>query len=540
MTIFTTAQLGWRIVVFYFLVCVLMISADPGLLNWFDSLAYDRKEGHSIIGRLVVLLATAGIVMLPLLAPSRLLRLPVLLLILVFMTTGISFRLINGQFSIWEATLLLNESAFAADAIAEFIAEVAQAFCFSLLAVVVLLLTRPPVSLSLKASAWLFLPLLLPGLYLHFAQGGYWIRHFSLPLKVPATIAFAADSPYTQQARQPPRIVQRNVVTHNIILIVDESIRGDFLTINNSFETTTPYLSKLVAEQGWQNFGVVSAMANCSAPANLLLRTGIPPSALPHQAVRLFRDANIFQYANASGFYTEYFDGQVKGKRLNNYFTRHEIAVIDDYRPFRNHYALDEAEVDQRMAASVAGVLNDQTQPVFMYINKVGTHFPYQLTYPDILQQPDDVKLDHYRRAVNWNVDRFLQVLVAGLEHNGEPTLIFYTSDHGQGLGEQGIRSTHCLPRGVPDVQARIPLVIGAVGMAMPQHWQVQAGQYSQFQLFPSLIRAMGLTIEQPDLALDLSQPWPSARFFLSGDITGRGQLSRNPFLYRDRETVGR
>ena len=76
--------------------------------------------------------------------------------------------------------------------------------------------------------------------------------------------------------------------------------------------------------------------------------------------------------------------------------------------------------------------------------------------------------------------------------------------------------------------------------MVLDENWQSSGGEYSQFQLFPSVIKSMGLTIDMPDMAQDLSAPWQGKRLFLSGDITGRGQLSRNPFKYRPEGEMAR
>ncbi|WP_420590419.1 sulfatase-like hydrolase/transferase [Bacterioplanoides sp.] len=529
-----------KLLLFYLVMAITMVCADPGISNWIDSLAYDLKEGDPIAPRIIVLLATSAFVCLPLMVSTLWLRLPLFLLFVISLTIGISFRLINGQFSVWEATLFLNEFGFAGDAINEFLPEIAKALAFSLVAACLLWLTRPELRLAAPVQILLFAPLMLPVMYLHIAKGGYWITHFAMPLKVPSSLYFAAQYAVYQGDRDDARIIAVSPVDYNIILIVDESIRGDWLSINNPYSATTPYLERLVSDPHWSNFGVVSSMSNCSASANLLLRSGVPESALPEASERLFKDANLFQYASAAGFETHYFDGQVKGKRLNNYFTRSEIADIDQYKAFRNVYQLADEEIDQHMAVDTVKAVGLAQSPLFIYINKVGTHFPYELTYPQVQQNEDDDKPDHYRKALSWSVDHFMQVLVEGLQSLNEPSLIFYTSDHGQGLGEMNIRSTHCLPKQVPDVQARVPLLVGAINMVLDENWQSSGGEYSQFQLFPSVIKSMGLTIDMPDMAQDLSTPWEGKRLFLSGDITGRGQLSRNPFKYRPEGEMAR
>ena len=96
------------------------ISVDPGPLNWIDSLLYDINEGESIILRILVITATSSIVSLPLLADSQRVVITYLVLLFPMLVLGLSFRFINGQFSSWEASLVINEFSFAGGAISEF------------------------------------------------------------------------------------------------------------------------------------------------------------------------------------------------------------------------------------------------------------------------------------------------------------------------------------------------------------------------------------------------------------------------------------
>lgn len=159
------------------------------------------------------------------------------------------------------------------------------------------------------------------------------------------------------------------------MLIVDESIRGDLLSINGGLQSTERKLNV-------HNYGVVNATANCSATSNLLLRTGVTAQRLPLETEALFKQPNIFQYAQAAGFHSVYMDAQVKGLRLNNLFTQREINRIDEYWVMHNHHDLPEYQIDQQMATDIGQLLANAQGPQFYYINKSGTHFPYGSTFP--------------------------------------------------------------------------------------------------------------------------------------------------------------
>src|SRR5262249_33100975 len=68
-------------------------------------------------------------------------------------------------------------------------------------------------------------------------------------------------------------------IFNKIVVIMDESVRGDYLSVNNGTYNTTPFLKvvdKLV------NFGVASAGGNCSHISRTMFRFGMRQSDLPN------------------------------------------------------------------------------------------------------------------------------------------------------------------------------------------------------------------------------------------------------------------
>lgn len=521
-----------RLSLLYLATLFALVSVDPGLVSLFRSLAYDLNEGQSIVMRVLVLGCSAGIVMLPLLLHGKLKVILYLSILLPLMVTGQTFRLVNGEFSSWEAGLIVNEFGFAGGAIIAFGNQVTQATVTTLLVLILLYLLRVPVLRGRVNAVLMFSPWVLPVIYLLFAQGGYWSRHFVLPVKVPSNLAYELLNPIPISTRERVNIPVSDTKPPHILYLVDESIRGDLLSINNQQERTTPRLSSLITRHRAYNYGVVSSVANCSAQSNLLLRTGLRPGQLPDRQGALFSQANLFQYAHKAGMETHYLDAQVKGQRLQNFFTHQEIEQIDHYWPLKNHLDLDEHLLDQELLDSIIERVSHADKPLFIYANKVGTHFPYQETYPN--PDPSHDKAEHYRAALRWAVDRFLDRLITGLQHSGQAVQVIYTSDHGQGLGEGGSHSTHCLPKDPVDVQARVPLIMFSLNLDLPAQWQPENGFYSQFQLFPTVLQMMGYEADAviDRYGTDLSGPWRGRRIFYSGDLSGRGQLSKNHFKH--------
>ncbi|MBK8971404.1 MAG: hypothetical protein IPM37_08595 [Hahellaceae bacterium] len=289
---------------------VALVAVDPGLLNGWHSIRYDLAEGQSITGRLLVLCLSSLIVLLPLLVSSHVVVILYLILLFVMTSIGLSFRLINGQFSLWEASIVLNELDFAGDAISAFSGIILKAIALSALLVAVLFWFRPRRIRSTPGTAAMFAPMILPVAYLLFARGG-------------------------------------------------------------------------------------------SAQSNLLLRTGARPDQLPDENGELFAMPNLYQYAKKAGYRPYYLDAQVKGHRLQNFYTQQEMGFLQEYVPLKNHIELPEYNYDLRLADEITKRVADSHENVFIWANKVGTHFPYPKTYPDSDKYPDADKAEHYRHAIH-------------------------------------------------------------------------------------------------------------------------------------------
>jgi glucan phosphoethanolaminetransferase (alkaline phosphatase superfamily) len=252
----------------------------------------------------------------------------------------------------------------------------------------------------------------------------------------------------------------------NIIFVVAESIRGDHLSINGYHRATTPFLEELRANGRLTNWGIAVAATTCSVPSNLSLLTGTPPG-ISHEA------PTIFQYAKAMGYRTHYIDGQMT-KAWNGH--ARDRATWDVWLTANEFNTGSAALTDSRIGARVADIINTSTGN-FIWITKFGVHTSYDLDYPPgeavwtpvyggrgVALTPMIAPLDVTRRqafvnsydnAVRWSVESFFRALFA----RGVPdsTIVVYTSDHGQTLGEGGEKHSHC---GASKTEAMVPLFV--------------------------------------------------------------------------------
>jgi hypothetical protein len=315
--------------------------------------------------------------------------------------------------------------------------------------------------------------------------------------------------------REPVTLARSSqAVGHDIVLIIDESISGNYLDINAPFGV---HSNLKQAHPGVDifNYGYAASIANCSADTNVTLRYGGTRADYMRINSTL---PSIWQYARKAGLRTVYIDAQRTAGNLQNLMTDTEKKDIDQFVQFDQTSVRDR---DMAAAAKLIELLNDDT-PELVVINKVGAHFPVHDKYPDAFMayrptlprgqftevadtgertgfngQPDDWMLyrNAYKNTVLWNVGEFFARVFAQANLNN--ALLIYTSDHGQDLHERGNPglNTHCGGDPVEE-EGLVPLVV-IQGSALktldwPAQLAVNKDRSSHYNIFPTLLQLMG------------------------------------------------
>ena len=316
--------------------------------------------------------------------------------------------------------------------------------------------------------------------------------------------------------------------TNNIVLIVDESIRSDHLSLNGYERPTTPYLEEL-SRSGWvTNWGTAVSGGTCSIISNSLLVTGVRAKpGMENQEIQqqIATFPTLLQYAKRMGYTTYYLD--VQSDYLWNGFETKELLYIDHWihsQQFSNTY-----EADFDAAGQIRQVVTQSTGN-FILLNKNGLHFLYQDQYPEEAalwrpllpkdsfgeQQPDLAKND-YDNGIRYNLENFFRTLIPPDFASMENTVYLYTSDHGQTLFEQGQKNTHC---GTTPAEASVPLLMIGKLPAKPN----TAYPASHANIFATLLDLMNVPAElrivsyAPSL-LSASPSQAEERYYLSGDM---------------------
>lgn len=303
--------------------------------------------------------------------------------------------------------------------------------------------------------------------------------------------------------------------TRDIVLLVDESVAANYLDIDNPLGVTSGLLTAPPGVQVF-NYGYAASIHDCSANSNVALRFGGTRETY-QQTIAHY--PSIWAYARHAGLATVYIDAQSTGGRLQNLMTPAERKEIDHFVQLDDTPVLDR---DMAVADTLAGHINNG-RPEFIYVNKIGAHFPVQDKFPDRLMRfrpvlergshrllswssdrtgfngrPDEwVRYrNSYRNALLWNVGEFFHRFFSKADL--ARATVIYTSDHGQDLHERGNpgNNTHCgVTRATQEV-GLVPLVVLEASGHFAANWSKNLANnrngMSHFRIFPTLLRLMG------------------------------------------------
>jgi len=340
-----------------------------------------------------------------------------------------------------------------------------------------------------------------------------------------------------------PNVPVTEKPTDSIIYIIDESIRGSHLSLNEYPRPTTPFLQSLEKAGRLRNLGICAAASSYSYIANAYLLSG--HNKFPDKDFRTAKNPLPFDYAKKMGYKTIFID--VNGSYLT---ARTQKARQDSIRSVDLWMTVSdfkqrniEAEKDLAVARFLGDLLND-AGGYFIVVNKKGLHFPYRTRYPDdsdyqiwqpIMETHEPIDpipagreklVNTYDNGLRFVVDEFFQILVSNTRNQNY--IILYTSDHGQTLSEHGQIYTHAKP---DKVIADVPEFFVA-----GQHYAKQvliSGipdgiRVSHLNNFATLLDLMGVTsslriYSYEKSIFELTPEDNEVRFFLNGSLHGLG-----------------
>ena len=235
-----------------------------------------------------------------------------------------------------------------------------------------------------------------------------------------------------------------------VMLILGESISAQRMSVFGYAQDTTPQLRRLHAAGDVSvREGLSAATSTVSAVTALLLTLNDPRDINGLSA----QNGNLFRLARQAGFQTHYWSAQ-----RANVVDRVDLRDVADFRSIDNDADL-RARGELALPRLVDGLPGDVPHFVVVHL-RVG-HAPYD--YASRLKSGQTTRdpngLAAYEQAVTV-MDDLLTSLVAQVSGRFADHDVYFTSDHGELFGEEGLVGHAMLSQTV----ARVPIAIWSGG----------------------------------------------------------------------------
>lgn len=334
-------------------------------------------------------------------------------------------------------------------------------------------------------------------------KNGYGIHSMPLQYRVPVLATYYGietlryETIIRDSIKTKPEIQKKPL---DVVLIVDESVRGDFIDINGKNMGIAPFLYK--NQDRIINFGYSSSGANCSAESNQILRFGPNPKNFEKT---FNHNPYIWSYAQKAGYQTILIEGQAKKGTLNNKLSTDEVKNINTIINLKTE---NSRETDLNIAKKIKQLLSSEhTKPLFIYVVKQGIHFPFDVKVPKEkrkykvkgdsynINTTEDL-INSYKNAVNYIIDPFFEELIKN--NSFDNSILFYTSDHGQNLKDNGLNLTHCSTSNTSIYEGLVPLIIITDDKEKKELFKNSAvkniDKTSHYNIFPTILNIFGYT----------------------------------------------
>ena len=259
------------------------------------------------------------------------------------------------------------------------------------------------------------------------------------------------------------KISATDVSRELVIMVVGETARADRFSLNGYARDTNPQLSKknVISLTNFRACGTSTAV---SVPCMFLLDGDTKdPSAIKSEE-------NLLDVLQRSGVHVLWLDNNSDSKG---------VADRVEFQDFRSPKVNPVCDIECRDVGMLAGLQSyidaHPKGDILIVLHQMGNHGPaYFRRYPpefekfrpackssDLSQCSREEIGNAYDNAILYT-DHFLAKAIELLEKNdaGFETALFYVSDHGESLGENGLY-LHGMPKAIaPDAQLHVPAVL--------------------------------------------------------------------------------
>ncbi len=252
---------------------------------------------------------------------------------------------------------------------------------------------------------------------------------------------------------------EKNPKNFNVIFIIGESLRADHLGLNNYERNTTPHLSQ------------IPDLLNYTISASFNTTTRSVTSMMSHRTLKDFVDMppekSLVSVFHELGFKTYWYSAQ-SSKEFSNGMLNIMASEADDYffrdrlqSSLRSNKIYDEALIPYMQNAIKEGGNN------FIVLHSFGNHVRFYERHPEnftvftpeckLLPASCPLKdvTNSYDNSVLYT-DYFVSQVIESLK--GTNSILFFASDHGVFLGENGVYANGGKKTSDSDAVKKVPM----------------------------------------------------------------------------------
>lgn len=224
----------------------------------------------------------------------------------------------------------------------------------------------------------------------------------------------------------------------NIVFILGESLTPAHMSLFGYPKETTPYLNSIKENQDFYYGKAVAGGVSTDIAVAFFMNATYGTSG---QKVISKGERCFFKMAKNNYFDTYFFSVQ-SGQQLR-YITPYICPeFIEDYRALEQMAPEIEdanAAPDRILLPELKKVLEKKGEK-YIVLHMRGSHSPYSLRYSPESKKitGGDERVDDYDNSVV-EFDTFMKEAIEVVKPHLEDTILIYVSDHGEGLGEEGV-----------------------------------------------------------------------------------------------------